>query len=183
MIHHMSFGVRNPEQVAAVLAEITGATAVRAPTPPFPHGSWFVLAGDQNGSALEILPYTTVFDPQTPLGVRHRKRDPEAGSGHVLISSVKTREELAKLAAEAGWRFQEVETGLFKIVKLWIDDVVLVEVFAQGEAARYVEAFGPEGRSTIDSKLRALEREVGEGLSTKVPPEVLADALGPTPAA
>lgn len=182
MIHHMSFGVREPARVAAVLADITGAVAVRAPTPPFPYGAWFVLAGDQNGSALEILPHTAVFDPESPLGVRYRTRDPEVSNGHVLISSVKTRDELANLAAEAGWRFQDVETGLFRIVKLWIDGVVLVEVFARGEAARYVEAFGSGGRDTIESRLRALEREVGEALSAKVAADVIADALGPTPA-
>lgn len=39
MIHHMSFGVRDPERVAHVFAALMEATALRAPTPPFPHGA------------------------------------------------------------------------------------------------------------------------------------------------
>jgi hypothetical protein len=178
MIHHMSFGVSKPKRVAKVLAELTGATAMRAPTPPFPHGAWFVLAGDDRGSFLEILPATAVFDPDAPLGLRQRPANFAPGSGHVLISTIKSSGEIEAAAKRQGWRTQEVETGLFKIVKVWIDGTVLVELFADGEARRYIDAFGGPGMATLESKLRDLEMTLGRALAEKLPPEVLAQALG-----
>jgi hypothetical protein len=72
-----------------------------------------------------------------------------------------------------------VETGLFRIVKLWIDGNVLVEFLAKGEIDRYVAAFGPSGFNALDGKLRDLEARLAGALSQKFPPEVLAEGLGP----
>jgi hypothetical protein len=178
MIHHVSFGVRDPARVAHVLADLTGATALRAPTPPFPYGAWFVIAGDDRGSFLEILPADTVLDPDTPLGIRQRPANFEPISAHVLVSSVVSGEEIEAVAAREGWRAQQVDTGLFRIVKLWIDRTVLVELFATGEATRYVETFGKAGMATLDGKLRELEANVTKVLSAKMTPQELNDALG-----
>jgi hypothetical protein len=178
MIHHMSFGVSDPKRVAQVLAELTGAIAMRAPTPPFPHGAWFVLAGDDRGAFLEVLPATAVFDPDAPLGIRQRPATFAPSSGHVLVSTIKTSEEILAIADHEGWRAQEVETGLFKIVKLWIDGAVLVELFAKGEAQRYIEVFGAAGMAALDGKLRDMERTLGTALAKKLPQQVLAEALG-----
>lgn len=178
VIYHVSLCVRDPQKVSTALADIAGATAVSAPTPPFPYGSWFVLAGDQKGSAIEILPHTTLLDPHASLGVRQHSRDPGLSGSHVLISSVRNCDEIKAIAEELGWIYQEVETGLFRVIKLWIDGAVLVEVLALGEADRYVEAFGSGGRSTIDAKLRSLEREVARAISAKLTEEEIANALG-----
>ena len=179
MIHHMSFGVRDPDRVAHVLGELTGATAMRAPTPPFPRGAWLVVAGDTRGSFLEILPATSVFDPDAPLGIRQRPATFEPVSAHVLIGAAVGAAEIRAAAAREGWPAAEVETGLFKIIKLWIDGTFLVEVLAKEEADRYVAAFGPAGMASLDRKLRDLEVKLAGALSQKLPPEVLADALGP----
>lgn len=181
MIHHMSFGVSDPERVARVLAELTAATAMRAPSPPFPHGAWFVLAGDDRGSSLEILPATAVFDPDAPLGLRHRPAAFSHASSHVLISAMRSSEEIKAIAGREGWRWQEVETGLFRIVKLWIDSTVLVELLPRGEEQRYVEAFGSAGMATLEGKLRDLEAQLEGELAQKLPPQVLSEALGRQP--
>lgn len=178
MIHHVSFGVRDPRRVAHVLAELTGATAIRAPTPPFPHGAWFVIAGDDRGSFLEVLPADTVLDPDAPLGIRQRPADFEPITAHVLINSVVSGEEIEAAAAQEGWRAQQIDTGLFRIVKVWIDRTVLVELFAEGEVARYVETFGKAGMATLDGKLRELEASMMRVLSARMTPEQLGEALG-----
>jgi hypothetical protein len=164
--------------VAQVLAELTQGTAVRAPTPPFPYGSWLVVAGDAQGSFLEVLPDTSVFDPDAPLGIRQRPATFEPVSAHVLIGAAAGGEAVRAAAAREGWRAEEVETGLFKIIKLWIDGTVLVEFLAKGEAERYVEAFGSLGAAQLDRRLRDLETKLAGALSQKFPPEVLAAALG-----
>lgn len=178
MIHHVSFGVGDPDRVARVLAELTGATAMRAPTPPFPHGAWFVVAGDDRGTSLEILPATAVFDPDAPLGLRQQSANFAPGSSHVLISTIKSCEEIVTIAEREGWHSQQVETGLFEIVKIWIDGNTLVELFARGEAERYIEAFGAPGMATLDSKLRDLESKLTGVLAQKLSPQVLTEAFG-----
>jgi hypothetical protein len=178
MIHHVSFGVSDPHRVAHVLAELTSATAVKAPTPPFPHGAWLVVAGDGQGSFLEILPAAFVFDPDAPLGLRQRPATFEPAATHVLVSASVTGQEIASVAAREGWRTQEVETGLFRIVKLWIDGTVLIEFLAKGEAGRYVETFGKSGLPSLEGKLRALETELAEALAGKLSTEALQAALG-----
>ena len=181
MIHHMSFGVKDTARVARVLAELLGATAVRAPTPPFPYGAWLVCAGDAHGTFLEIVPATSVFDPDAPLGVRQRQARLEPGSAHVLVGTSLTAEAIVGIAAREGWRTQEVETGLFRIVKLWVEDVTLVEFLAAGEAPRYEEAFGTAGLPVLDRRLRELETSLGAALAANLPPEVLVEALGRPP--
>ncbi len=178
MIHHVSFGVSDPGRVAHVLAELTGATAIRAPSPPFPYGAWFVIAGDDHGSFLEVLPATTVLDPDSPLGIRQRPATYEPVTAHVLVSSVVSGEVIEAVAKREGWRAQPVDTGLFRIVKLWIDRTVLVELFAKGEATRYVETFGKAGMATLEGKLRDLEGKMASVLSATMTPEQLGAALG-----
>lgn len=178
MIHHMSFGVGDPKRVAHVLAELTRATPVRAPSPPFPHGTWFLLAGDDRGSFLEILPATTVLDPDAPLGLRQRPATFEPMNSHVLIGAAVSGEEIAAIAEREGWRVQEVETGLFKVAKLWIDGTILIELLAGNETARYVETFGEAGMAALDDKLRDLEAKMADVLSARMTPEQLRAVLG-----
>jgi hypothetical protein len=178
MIYHMSFGVQDTHRVAHVLAELLGARAILAPSPPFPYGAWLVCAGDAHGSFLEIVPEATVFDPDVPLGIRQRAANAEVGSAHVLVGSHLSAEAIQAVAAREGWRAQEVETGLFKIVKLWVEDVILVEFLAQGDADRYIDTFGAAGMASLDAKLRALEKELSVVLSNKLSPETLAEAIG-----
>lgn len=182
MIHHASFGVAHPDRVAHALAILTDATAVRAPTPPFPYDTWFVVAGDDRGSLLEILPATTVLDPTAPLGVRQRTATFGPAATHVLLGAAVTAEEIHAVAAREDWPAQEAETGLFKVIKLWIDGTVLVEFLTSEEAARYTAAFGIEGLTILDKNLRQLEQDLANVLSLKMPTELLADALGRKPA-
>jgi len=166
-------------RVAQALSELTHATPVRAPTPPFPSGAWLVVAGDVEGSFLEILPATSVFDPDAPLGIRQRPATSEPVSAHVLVSAAVSGEAIKATAKREGWRAEEAETGLFRIVKLWIDGNVLVEFLAKGETERYVAAFGAAGMASLDGRLRDLEAKLAGAFSQKFPPEVLAEALGP----
>jgi len=60
MIHHLSIAARDPQHVAAVLAEIMGGKAV--PFPPNP-GSHFALQLDDHGSGVEVYPAGTELRP------------------------------------------------------------------------------------------------------------------------
>jgi hypothetical protein len=178
MIHHISMSLKDPAAAATVLAWMTGGKVLRAPTPPFPQGAWFVCLDDAAGGMLELLPQDVVLDPEVPLTIR-RGADAQKRSGaHVLVTTPLGHDEVIRLAQAEGWRADEVETGLFKIVKVWVQDAFLVEFIAQDEAERYVAAFGPEGLSALDVKLRALEKDMAEKLESKLPKGMLERILG-----
>src|ERR1043165_9160386 len=60
MINHISIAVQEPKKVADVLAEIWNGAVY--PFPPAP-GSFFVVANDGKGTAVEITPAGTVIVP------------------------------------------------------------------------------------------------------------------------
>ena len=60
MLHHISVAVNNPAQVASVLAEAIGGQSF--PFPPHP-GSYFVMAGDDFGTAIELYHSITKLVP------------------------------------------------------------------------------------------------------------------------
>lgn len=167
MLHHMSFNAADPEDVARTLAEMLAATAVRAPTPPFPAGSWFVCAGDAQGSYLEIIPWGHVFDPEAPFSLG---RDPAMrphGGAHVLCGTPLTAQGVQALAARKGWRSEVVDTGLFRILKVWTDDGFLVEFLPPEFAAAYRAAFDAEGLPRLDVALRQLGTALAAQLSAR----------------
>ena len=178
MIYHMSFGVREPGHVALVLAELTGATPVRAPSPPFPYGSWLVCSGGHSGVLLEILPRDFVFDPNLPLGLRRAEKPAGGGGCHVLVATPHSYETVRSVAEREGWPAHTVETGLFEIVKVWIEGDFLVEFLSSEQAPRYVQAFGCAGVAVLDAKLRQLEADMFEKLAGTFSAEALTRALG-----
>ena len=158
MLYHASFNVRRPAHAAQILSEMLGASAVRAPSRPFPPDSWFVLYGDEAGSFIELLPWGAVLTPETRFGIgRDELMRPYTGA-HVLLSTPKTEEEIKALAARQGWRVELVDARLFKVLKVWIDDAILIELLTPSMVQAYVETFGAEGLASLDDKLRTLEQ-------------------------
>lgn len=178
MIHHMSFALPDPASAAPKLAALTGGAALRAPSPPFPRGAWFVVLGDAAGGMLELLPDRIVLDPAAPLGLGRRTEAPGRGAAHVLVTSPMTMDEIVAFAGREGWRADPVESGLFEIVKVWVQDAFLIEFLAQDKAARYTEAFGQVGMATLDGKLRALEANLELKLLDVMPQAKLEAILG-----
>ena len=60
MINHISIAVNDPQRVADALAEIWEGAVY--PFPPCP-GSFFVVANDGRGTAVEVTPAGTVIVP------------------------------------------------------------------------------------------------------------------------
>jgi hypothetical protein len=157
MLHHASFNVRRPAHVAEVLAEMLAATAMRAPSPPFPNDSWFVLYGDEAGSFIEILPWGVVLPPDQRFGIgEDETMRPLAGS-HVLLATPHSEQRIRALAEGQGWLVQLVDARLFKVLKVWIDNATLVEFLTPEMRQAYVETFGRQGMASLNGKLRALE--------------------------
>jgi hypothetical protein len=175
----MSLPLPDPASAAPKLAALTGGLALRAPSPPFPAGAWFVILGDAAGGMLELLPQHFVLDPEAPLGLGRRNDPPGRSAAHVLVTSPLPMADIVAFAEREGWVASQVESGLFEIVKVWVQNAFLVEFISQDKLGRYVDAFGPAGLADIDGKLRRLERDLSAKLAGVMPPERLAEILGP----
>ena len=168
MLHHISFNARRePRQVAQRLAQILGAHAVRAPQPPFPEGSWFVVYGDAQGTLIEVLPWGKIQHPEAK-GELHDDPEMRPHNGtHVLLSSSRSVDEVLSLAKAHGWRAALTSAGLFSFIKVWVDDVFLVEVMTPEQTRDYVTSFNRDGLLTLDLRLRQIEEEIAAALKAR----------------
>jgi hypothetical protein len=157
MLHHVSINARNPDVVAAALASMVRATALRAPQPPFPQGSWFVCLGDAHGTLIEVMPWGETRDPSASGGLGFDP-DMRATSGsHVLLGTELCAAELSALAEREGWRAELGSAGLFQFVKIWVENRFLVEFLTPEFRVAYLDHFGTEGLASLDEKLRKIE--------------------------
>jgi catechol 2,3-dioxygenase-like lactoylglutathione lyase family enzyme len=159
VLHHVSFSVHDPARASSVAAELLGARAVKAPSPPFPDGSWFVVMGDGVGSLIELTPWGSVLDPDRPGIASDPQMRPHSAS-HVLAGTPLATAEIFALAERENLRAQAVSAGLFQFVKVWIEDSLLLELLPPENIRDYVECFGETGASSLDDRLRALERNI-----------------------
>jgi hypothetical protein len=158
MINHISIAVNEPERVANVLAEIWDGMVF--PFPPAP-GSFFVLANDGRGTAVEITPAGTVLVPGEGLPdendldaateefeAKFVQSDlrPTYVATHLNISTKKSIEEIREIARREGWRVLVCNRGegLFQLVEVWIENTFMLEVMTPEQTARYVEVTDPE---------------------------------------
>lgn len=157
MINHISIAANEPERVANVLAEIWDGMAF--PFPPAP-GSFFVLANDGRGTAVEVTPAGTVIVPGQGLPPESAL-DAETGefeakfiqsdlrptyvATHLNISTNKSISEIRKIANREGWRVLVCnrDGGLFQLIEIWVENTFLLEVMTPEQTARYVEITDP----------------------------------------
>jgi hypothetical protein len=158
MLHHVSFSARHPEIVAKGLAKLLDCTALRAPCPPFPTGSWFVCLGDAFGTLLEVLPWGHVQDKERggAKSVDDLMRD--RSSTHILLQTPRSTSQIEAIANEERWDCLPASAGFFNFTKVWVEGTFLVELMTLEQAMFYTANFGTEGMLELDGKLRELER-------------------------
>jgi hypothetical protein len=160
MLHHFSFNAREPESVAAALAALLDARALRAPCPPFPGGAWFVCLGDEHGTLIEVMPWGETRDAAGRNGVGHDAEMRETSGSHILVGTPLSAAEAIDAAARFGWRAEMASAGLFKFVKVWVENSFLVELLPPEYRDEYRAAFGAAGIDQLDGKLRAIEQAI-----------------------
>ncbi|MFN6962270.1 MAG: hypothetical protein ACK4S4_00725 [Pyrinomonadaceae bacterium] len=158
MINHISIAVNDPKRVADVLAEIWDGEVF--PFPPAPN-SYFVLANDGRGSAVEVTPAGTVIVPGEGLPDDddldaatevYEAKFVQAGSApqyvatHLNINTRKSIDEIREIAKREGWRVLVCNRGegLFQLVEVWIENNFMLEVMTPEQTARYIEITQPE---------------------------------------
>lgn len=129
MIFHASIPAREPERVAAVIAEIWSGQSFRFP--PWP-GAWVAMAGDARGSMVEVYPHTLPIAPGTGDGMA--RPHPDAAPRpyacfHLAIVTERTLDEILAIGAREGWRTVPCSRGgVFDVVELWIENGLMFEV-------------------------------------------------------
>ena len=157
MINHISIAVNEPERVANFLAELWDGRVY--PFPPAPD-SFFVLADDGKGTAVEISPAGTVLIPgeglpdENDLGAETSQYEakfvqsefvPRYVATHMNINTEKSIEEVRELANREGWRVLVCNRGggLFQLVEVWVENTFMLEVMTPEQTARYIEITDP----------------------------------------
>lgn len=159
MLHHVSFSVRQPALAASRASELLGAVPIKAPSPPFPDGSWFVVQGDDAGSLIELTPWESVHDPQAR-GIASDPQMRPCSASHLLASTPLSTEKVLELAQRSELRAATVDAGLFRFVKVWIEDSFLLEVLPPEHAQAYADCFGGSDLANLDARLRGLEERL-----------------------
>ena len=158
MINHISIAVNEPERVANFLAEVWDGMVY--PFPPAP-GSFFVLANDGKGTAVEVTPNGTVLVPgeglpdETDLNASTEEFEarfvdsqlkPRYVATHLNINTKKSIDEIREIAKREGWRVLVAnrDGGLFQLIEVWVENTFLLEVMTPEQTARYVEITNPD---------------------------------------
>lgn len=158
MINHISIAVNEPERVANVLAEIWDGIVY--PFPPAPN-SFFVLANDGKGTAVEISPTGTVLIPgeglppeddptvdTEPYEAKFVQSEikPKYVATHLNINTKKSIEEIREIANREGWRVLVCNRGggLFQLIEVWVENTFMLEVMTPEQTERYIEITDPK---------------------------------------
>jgi len=158
MINHISIAVNEPERVANFIAELWDGRVY--PFPPAPD-SYFVIADDGKGTAVEITPAGTVLipgeglpDEDDPNAVTEQHEAqfvrsefvPRYVATHLNINTQKSIDEIRALANREGWRVLVCNRGqgLFQLVEVWVENTLMLEVMTPEQTQRYVEITDPK---------------------------------------
>ncbi len=139
MIHHISLDAKNPKNVATVLSEIIGGQVVPAP-PNFRPDSWFVIAGDDHGTMVEVLPAGTEMRPDDGEAGFYAGETPVAayGATHAYISVNVSARQLLKIGQREGWVTHICDRGPFDLVEFWIENRQMIEFAPPEMSAKYL---------------------------------------------
>ena len=147
MIFHLSIDADDPARTAAALARIWDCEAL--PFPPAGDAAWVVLADDGRGSAIEVYPRGAVLEPGPgDTDVQGHVAEPAAAlsATHVAVATPLGEADVHAIAAAEGWRSVTHWRGdMFRVIEVWVDNRLLVEVLTAEMQAQYVRALSATG--------------------------------------
>jgi hypothetical protein len=160
MIAHVSIPARDPRATALLLARLIDGESFDFPVVP---GARIAVANDGSGLAIEVYPDGMAHHPGTGqpdpalshAGVVAMPWEDQVGPDgtqlrpsafHMAVVSKLGDDALVELAQKAGFRAVKCDrAGVFRLVELWLDNALLVEVLNPAEADRYRQFMNPAG--------------------------------------
>lgn len=135
MLFHASIAAHRPEPVARLIADLWRGEA--HPFPPVTR-AWIALAGDDRGTAIEVLPFGTEMRPGATEADFAAARDAgEYSAGHQAIGSPLGVAAILARAEAAGWQARVCDRGPFAVVEVWLENRLLIEVLTPEMQATY----------------------------------------------
>lgn len=152
MIAHVSIPARDPKSTARLLANLIGGQAFPFPIVP---GAFIAVASDRSGTAFEVYPDAMAHHPgKGDVDPTVRPEGPQTmpwedqifpdgpqlrpAAFHCAITSPHTEDQVLAIAKAAGLRAVRCErAGVFGLVEVWIDGLLLIEVLSGSEVERY----------------------------------------------
>ena len=142
MIHHCSLPALDPYRVARVLAELTGGRCFEFPIAP---GAWMVIFGDRHGSALEILPATSLWRPgEHEVEVGAAEGPQGCSAFHLFLSVPVSRERIEEVGLQEGWLVRSCDRGPFQLIELWVENRFMVELVTAEQLPPYLAFMEPD---------------------------------------
>jgi hypothetical protein len=146
MIHHVSIPAREPQRVAAVLAELMNGKCF--PFGPL-EGAYMATSDDEHGTMIEVYPEQATLEvPANDDEVVFGRQDvPQAWPFHALVSVPLSREEVERIGAREGWRAKTFGRGMkgqkpfFHVIEFWIENRLMLEIAPPEMAREYEELF------------------------------------------
>ncbi len=139
MIHHISVAAQNPQHVAQVLAEVLKGQFV--PFPPV-YGSYMVVAMDEHGTAIEVLPIGTEILPGSGSGDCYFEQNSKPSSytaTHAAVSVPRSQPEIEAIGQREGWRVVRCDReGFFDLMEFWVENTLMLELLTPEMTARYL---------------------------------------------
>jgi hypothetical protein len=136
MIFHASITAADPARAARAIAAIWDGRAL--PVPFIAEGTWVAMAGDADGTLIEVLPRGTEFHPLPGEHVDIRSGDGTGASGfHLLVHTPHSVERVIEIACEHGFDAHLARHGGLDVIEVWVDGLFLLEVIAPEMQAAY----------------------------------------------
>lgn len=146
MIVHMSIPAQSPRETAKALGEMLGGPVVQF----VPGGKEAFMAYAGDGSYLiEVLPLSSKHVPgleegeAIAYGTVQRPVSHEFYSFHLACCTAVPYHKILGVCAMMGWRCVESWRGAaFKVLEVWIENYVFMELMSAEDAERYVRTMG-----------------------------------------
>ena len=135
MLHHLSIGVREPERVARVMAEVMGGSY--RPFPPN-KGSFFAFQQDEHGTMIEIHRAGTLLEPEGSGFGLETPREPGYGPTHFALSVQMSQADIANIATREGWLCRRNDRAQFPVIEFWIENRLMCELLPPEFAREYL---------------------------------------------
>jgi hypothetical protein len=160
MIAHVSVPARDPRHTALLLATLIDGEVFAFPVVP---GACIAVARDGSGLAIEVYPENMAHHPGSgepdltlvPSGpqalpwedqIHPDGQQLRPSAFHFALVSRLDADTVVELAHKAGFRAVRCDrAGVFRLVEVWIDNTMLVEVLDPAEADRYRRFMNPAG--------------------------------------
>ncbi|WP_293144084.1 MULTISPECIES: hypothetical protein [unclassified Microcoleus] len=139
MIHHISVSAQNPQHVAQVLAEVLKGQAVPFQVHP---NSYMVIAMDEHGTAIEVLPSGVEISPGSgPDGCSfmHNPQASQLTATHAAVSVPSSQTEIEQIGKREGWRVVRCDReSFFDVIEFWVENHLMLEFLTPEMTAKYL---------------------------------------------